>query len=453
MFCPNCGKDVADSKFCPSCGNLIPKETEVNLNQATEPTADPEQTVASTVEPEKEKESTSPESESVSAVSESVSAQADFESDIVAVPTTPKESSKFKSMPKGKKALIVVAAAVGILAIIALIFALVKSANSLTVPSECDEGAVFNVTLEQFNENFDKLFKEWSGEEFTIADKWGNVVPTQTDIQSNSGKEFKTYSVVLQSSGMIIGVTEIDGRISSAEVTISQEFIEENRLSWLEMNYMVIAACTGISPEEFENIRQIINEGVTASYYSVVVKDSVLYNFETFRTDYGLNMAYSATAVSDKFIKKLEDNGGNCRVVYYDEKTKGQEGFDSVNTAQTEVKTQINKQAAVEALYSISAYPYGLEQAVELGIYKDISVGDALERMFNNPTVECRADDDGNVLVTVSGQYRASPTDSNYLYSGSITYRVFPDGNVRLKSDPDDVKQMMEYFAVTLGKR
>lgn len=323
MFCPNCGKDVADSKFCPSCGILIPKETEVNSKQAAEPTADPEQTVVSTVEPEKEKENTSSEGESVSAASESVSVQADFESDIVTVPVTPKESSKFKSMPKGKKALIVVAAAVGILAIIALIFALVKSANSLTVPSECDQGAVFNVTLEQFNENFDKLFKEWSGEEFTIADKWGNVVPTQTDIQSNSGKEVKMYSVALQNNGIIISLSEIDGKISSADVTILGKYIDENRLSWFGISYLVIASCTGISMEEFDNIRQIMNEGVTASYYSVVVKDSVLYNLKVFSSESGMNMAYSATAVSDKFIKKLEDNGGNCRVVYYDEKAQG----------------------------------------------------------------------------------------------------------------------------------
>lgn len=103
---------------------------------------------------------------------------------------------------------------------------------------------------------------------------------------------------------------------------------------------------------------------------------------------------------------------------------------------------------AIAALYTKSAYPYGLQEAVDLGLYDDISIGEVLSYMFKNPDVEVKKE--GNYCyVTMSGLYRYE-VGGDYVYNGSITYRVTESGSVFYETGASET--IVEAIAMQLGK-
>lgn len=108
--------------------------------------------------------------------------------------------------------------------------------------------------------------------------------------------------------------------------------------------------------------------------------------------------------------------------------------------------------AAIAALYTESALPSGLEQAVAMGVYDDISIGEMVDYMFKNPDIDVKRGDNGAKIVTISGKYRHAAGDSTYAYSGTVVYKVSKSGSVSVKSDPDNIDKIMESIAVTVGK-
>ncbi len=108
--------------------------------------------------------------------------------------------------------------------------------------------------------------------------------------------------------------------------------------------------------------------------------------------------------------------------------------------------------AAIAALYTESALPSGLEQAVAMGIYDDVSIGEMVDYMFKNPDINVKKGDNGAKIVTISGKYRHAAGYSTYAYSGTVVYKVSKSGSVSVKSDPDNIDKIMETIAVTVGK-
>ena len=103
---------------------------------------------------------------------------------------------------------------------------------------------------------------------------------------------------------------------------------------------------------------------------------------------------------------------------------------------------------AIAALYTKSAYPYGLQEAVNLGLYDDISIGEVLSYMFKNPDVEVKKEGD-YCYVTMSGLYRYK-VGGDYVYDGSITYRVTESGSVFYETGASET--IVEAIAMQLGK-
>ncbi len=106
---------------------------------------------------------------------------------------------------------------------------------------------------------------------------------------------------------------------------------------------------------------------------------------------------------------------------------------------------------ALLALYNKSALPYGMSQAVSAGIYEDVSVGEMIDYMFTDPDIEFERYDEDTVIVKISGNYRHSTAYSDAPYSGTIAYYVSESGTVRLQSDPDGIKGIMETLATQLA--
>lgn len=106
---------------------------------------------------------------------------------------------------------------------------------------------------------------------------------------------------------------------------------------------------------------------------------------------------------------------------------------------------------AITMLYETSALPSEFEEAISIGIYEDISIGDMIDYMFPDPEVNCEQYDEDTVVVEISGNYRYSTTDYDYPYSGTISYYIYDNGRVMTKSDPDGIKLVMETLASELA--
>lgn len=107
------------------------------------------------------------------------------------------------------------------------------------------------------------------------------------------------------------------------------------------------------------------------------------------------------------------------------------------------------KSEVVAALYSKTAYPSGMEQAVSMGVYDNISLGDVLDYIFKNPDVSVSRDGD-YYFVSISGKYRYS-VGSDYVYDGTITYRVSESGSVSVASDPNNITGIIQSVAISMG--
>lgn len=155
MYCPNCGKDAEGSKFCPSCGVLVQEKAEVEEKQVANPTANPEQLAASTIEPEKETKSVS------------ASPQIDFETDSVLIPEAPKKFAKLRNLSKGKKALIAVTLLIVIILLASIFFTLnsneANESERWIVQNEYAEfygGVSMNMTFDDYIASYNAAVKD-----------------------------------------------------------------------------------------------------------------------------------------------------------------------------------------------------------------------------------------------------------------------------------------------------
>lgn len=106
---------------------------------------------------------------------------------------------------------------------------------------------------------------------------------------------------------------------------------------------------------------------------------------------------------------------------------------------------------ALLMLYEKSALPSQFAQAVNAGIYEDISIGDMIDYMFPNPEFDFERYDEDTIIVKISGNYRHSVYDSDTPYSGTIGYYVSDNGTVMTQSDPDGIKGVMETLTAQLA--
>ena len=109
--------------------------------------------------------------------------------------------------------------------------------------------------------------------------------------------------------------------------------------------------------------------------------------------------------------------------------------------------------SAISTLYSKSALPYDVQSQVNagVGLYENVSYGVALDYMFKNPSVKTKKDD-GDTLVTISGNYRWQ-TGGSYSSYGEITFRITGGGSVIVEEDSYNVENAMRNIALELGKK
>lgn len=107
------------------------------------------------------------------------------------------------------------------------------------------------------------------------------------------------------------------------------------------------------------------------------------------------------------------------------------------------------KATAISVLNHISAIEPIL---VETGSARDISIGDVLFDMFEEPavTVKCREPGDtSRMRITFSGLYRPEPSGSYYL-DGSVTYDIVGD-KASLKSSKGVTADSISYYALCMS--
>lgn len=123
---------------------------------------------------------------------------------------------------------------------------------------------------------------------------------------------------------------------------------------------------------------------------------------------------------------------------------------DTLESPQEEAndKTNISNEQALAALYATSIFEgTGYETAVQHGSFSDVSIGEALDKGFEDPNIEYEKGEEC-VYITVSGMF--------YLYSSvrtnaSITYRVDEESNVSVYKDSGNIEQKLVEWAVSLA--
>lgn len=104
----------------------------------------------------------------------------------------------------------------------------------------------------------------------------------------------------------------------------------------------------------------------------------------------------------------------------------------------------------VAALYQTSALPSGMSQAISMGIYDDISVGQMLVYMFKNPKISVSRGDSGSKIVEISGYHRVT-LGGDYCINGQISFKVSESGTCTVQSDPGKIMGIMQSIAVQLA--
>ncbi len=123
---------------------------------------------------------------------------------------------------------------------------------------------------------------------------------------------------------------------------------------------------------------------------------------------------------------------------------------DSIESPRKEMhdKTIITNEQALVALYATSIFEgTSYETAVQYGSFSDVSIGEALDQGFEDPSIEYEKGEDC-VYITVSGMFYINGSTRTYK---SITYKVDEDLSVSVYKDSGNVEQNLIEWAGYLG--
>lgn len=222
---------------------------------------------------------------------------------VAEIPTAPKK--------KLSKKLIAIIAVVVAAVILVVALASGGDSSSLTVPYDNDAGAVLNMTLEQFNTNFNQALDDISeyvgqGENnLEIDTYWDNMVEPMTEYESDSGKLFTTRSAFIQK--VVLTAKEQENMLQSVDAGVEATEYETGDY----FGSAIIMACSGATVEEATEIIDTIVDGATNGEKTLIYKDGILYSLNSLGDT---RVYWQVSAASEEFVQRLEDSG-NCNVL------------------------------------------------------------------------------------------------------------------------------------------
>ncbi len=292
MFCKNCGKELSiDEKFCSGCGQSQEAEKEVvaeeveNKESVTddnkvgiqiESESQGNNNVGLTQSDFSEKATTKPE-EQKGFVAKVVSKLLRFLKSIL-------PGKKEGITPKEQKRNRIIAA----ILVVLLVFSSAddSSGNSLTVSSDNQQGALINLTLEEFsqkfNENLILVFEDTNqqgaaeimSEEFDISDYWGDLVEPLIEYETVTGKQYTTYSAFLPAP---IFVSVMDGYVSTVDISMQDADMSFFRV----FSLVAVMACGDMSMSQADEIYETVMSDDAIMNNQWIYKDGILYGCST----------------------------------------------------------------------------------------------------------------------------------------------------------------------------
>ena len=350
MFCKNCGKALSsDEKFCSGCGQKQVEEAtkeDVAKPKATKkPTPPPaskkpvvatektEENVEKEVVVEKAVQVENKEPEPVVIeVAPQVKPEATGEKSVLLnqsgvaeeIEAKPEEKKGFvenviskllrflKSLLPGKKEGItpkeqkrnrIIAA----ILVVLLVFSSVddSSGNSLTIASDNQQGALINLSLDEFSEKFnesmvssykefDEGVAEYIGENFDISDYWSNLVEPMVEYETVTGKQFTMYSAFLSAP---IFVSVMDGYVRKVEISIQ----DADASVFTVFSICATMTCGDMGYSEAGKIYDTVMSDDAIMNNQWIYKDGILYGASTSR------MTFCIMPATQEFIDGAGD--------------------------------------------------------------------------------------------------------------------------------------------------
>lgn len=292
MFCKNCGKELsADEKFCSGCGQSQEVEKEVVAEEVeNKESVTDDNKVGIQIESESQgnnnvgltqsdfsEEATTKPEEQKGFVAKVVSKLLRFLKSIL-------PGKKEGISPKEQKRNRIIAA----ILVVLLVFSSAddSSGNSLTVSSDNQQGALINLTLEEFsqkfNENLILVFEDTNqqgaaeimSEEFDISDYWSNLVEPIVEYETVTGKQYTMYSAFLSAP---IFVSVMDGYVRGVDISIQDADFD----SVTVFSIIAIMTCGDLGYSEAEKIYDEANSDDAIMNNQWIYKDGILYGCST----------------------------------------------------------------------------------------------------------------------------------------------------------------------------
>ena len=336
MYCTKCGKQISDdSKFCDGCGNPVAakvaepyaaqietesvrEETQGQLTEHTDPLTNAEPQ-ACTVSEEESAPATEETSSERSAETQRSSAEStDTQSTTIVLnpetlklkqqveETAKKSFTLFKSLsPKKKRILLAVPI------IILLVVVIVSGAGKADVVSyPCDNGAILDMDLETFSDNFSKSVKKYEKVEIDLLDIW----QTPSSGKEDSGAYFQLYAASPYTDVQLYAKT-IDNKI--AGIIVSSDYSSatyKDNMSVVGKLFLHAAnACGKHDADEMQDILKQILDGVDASKKKTsYISGGMKYSVAPDKIGWGNGriVGYTLTVepVSSDFVSNLNDH-------------------------------------------------------------------------------------------------------------------------------------------------
>ena len=449
MYCPNCGKELLEgAKFCPDCGEKIEAEKSETINTVAEKVeavekeavvsvAEKEEQSAESAQEKSEPTQPAPVNTVPPVTTNPAPANASFEiSSNGKISSGKKGRTKFKDLsPKQKAIRLGIGGLLLLIGIIWMVSDGVKgsekagsdySNNSISeenenenaikvIPCNCDTGAVFNMTLEEFSKSFDNQVVKWEETDPNIYECWGSPSSGTED----SGTSYQLYSSKILDDTFIYAKV-IDNHVAGIVIGMdytSDTYKDNLRNSGTLFNYSVLAFGKMSDDEEQEMWKNLADGCDNSKTRTSYISEEVKYTIIPDRLNSTI-IGYTLTIdpVSEKYVSSLNDN------IIYNDFSDSELRKKTVETEKEAATPIMSDEQAVSALYAASAFKgnIGYETAVEYGTMEDVSIGEVLDYMFTDPTVKCEAGDNC-VYVTISGIYYINGSSRS---SGNVTYRV-----------------------------